>query len=307
MKNKLLCLMLALLLAMFSLPAAAETDVYDRSADGGALTVRFLSLDTTNGDKSGDATLLVSPDGKVMLIDAGEPTASSMLVDTLTRLGIDKIDYLVASHPHIDHVGGMPAVLAAFPVAEAMTSYVDYGTATNQAFLSALDAQNVPLSRLSMGDSFSFGESVRVDVLWPSSQIDYPAGYPEGATQFINNHSLVLRFTFGDSSFLFSGDLYLSGEKEVIAAADPAMLDVDVIKINHHAADTSSCKSWRSAVSAKYAVGECNGIESLTVCQKFIKEGTELYHTFVDGIVLIRTKGDGSYEVLTEKTRRSEF
>ena len=76
-----------------------------------------------------------------MLIDAGEPTAASMLVDTLTRLGIEKIDYLVASHPHIDHVGGMPAVLAAFPVAQAMTSYVDYDTATNQAFLSALDAK----------------------------------------------------------------------------------------------------------------------------------------------------------------------
>ena len=150
-----------------------------------------------------------------------------------------------------------------------------------------------------MGDSFSFGESVRVDVLWPSSQIDYPAGYPEGATQFINNHSLVLRFTFMIRASFFRRSLSVR-RKEVIAAVDPAMLDVDVIKINHHAADTSSCKSWRSAVSAKYAVGECNGIESLTVCQKFIKDGTELFHTFVDGMVLIRTKGDGSYEVLTE-------
>lgn len=296
-----LCVCLTLCMSF----AFAETgDVYDTSADAGSLTVRYLALDTTNGDKSGDSTVLISPDGKVMLIDAGEPTAAPMVVEALTRLGIERIDYLVASHPHIDHVGGMPAVIAAFDVGEVYTSYLEYPTNTNKSFLAA--ASRFTTHKLRTGDSFMFGDQVKVEVLWPSDQIEYPASYPDGATQFINNHSLVLKLTFGQSTFLFAGDLYLLGEKEVVKAAGGA-LDVDVIKINHHADDTSSCKTWRTAVSAKYAVGECNSIESMTVCQKFIKEGTQLFHTYIDGTVLIRTAGDGQYQTLTEKQRASEF
>lgn len=300
-------LTLALILCLLCVFACAQTgDVYDRAGDEGRMSVRFIALDTTNGESSGDCTLLVSPEGKTMLLDAGEPTAAPMVIEALTRLGITHIDYLVASHPHIDHVGGMTAVLQKCTVGQVLTSFVDYPTSTNQGFLGRVKALGLPYARLKAGDSFAFGEQVRVDVLWPGDEIIYPDSFPDGSTQFVNNLSLVLRFSYGDSSFLFAGDLYMLGEKDAVKAAGAA-LDADVIKVNHHGNDTSSSKSWRAAVSAKYAVVENNGVGSLTVCQKFVREGTELYHTFTDGTVLIRTAGDGLYDVICEKQRKSDF
>lgn len=111
-------LALTLLLLLLCAAALGETtrygEVFDAQGDAGRLTVRFLWLGPQVAeDKPGDAMILTSPDGKVMVLDAGHPQAAEYVTTALDALGVTRIDYLVASHPHIDHIGGFPTLLSA--------------------------------------------------------------------------------------------------------------------------------------------------------------------------------------------------
>ena len=146
------------------------------------------------------------------------------------------------------HIGGFPTLLSRYEVGTVCASALTYEDSSYyRAFLEALRERGIELTVLAEGDSLAFGE-VTVDVLNPPREIDYPDNYPEGATQFINNQSLALRFTWGDSSFLLAGDLY-SGAERALAERWGEALDCDVMKANHHGDGTSSSLTWREAVS----------------------------------------------------------
>ncbi|MEG0768066.1 MAG: MBL fold metallo-hydrolase [Clostridia bacterium] len=315
MKHRILCCLLAISLVFSVCPAlAAQTEavvdrydeVFDPAQDAGRLTARFLVMQTTSEEKPGDCTLLTSPDGKIMLLDAGEPTALPYVMDALHALGITRIDCVVASHPHIDHIGGLADILQNFEVGTVYTSELWHDTATYARFMQAMDDASVPHVILKTGDTLAFGEKVRVDVLWPPSPVVYYADYPNASTSFINDHSLALKFTFGQSTFLFAGDLYVAGEKEVVARYGD-QLQADVLKVNHHGAATSSCKAWRTAVDAKLAVMMHDGLNDLGVYQKYRREDTQVFVTFLDGCVKISTSGDATYDALTQWDRASDF
>lgn len=300
MKKLLACTLCFVLLLFLALPACAQdrtAQVLDTTADAGSLTARFLRLETDTGDKSGDATVLTSPDGKVMLIDAGDPGAGGQVVAALQAMGITRIDYLVASHPHVDHVGGFPAVMAAFEIGQVMTSYVEYPSVYYEAYMAELVARGIALVRLSRGDTFSFGEYVTAEVLWPGSEIEYYDGYPDSSTQFINNLSLAIKLSYGESTLLFCGDLYTAAERELVSLYGDT-LDCDVLKANHHGAATSSCKAFRDAVSPQITVMLADTLEDLNIFQKFRKI-SDVYITNFNGDVKVWTSGDGAFQVLT--------
>ena len=115
-------------------------------------------------DDGGDATILISPEGKVMLLDSGHPESSHLVIDALKALKVQAIDIFVASHPHIDHIGGVPQVAATFPITQVYRSNLDYGTNVNQAALQAFEQYNLPVTILSEGDSFMFGDFIKVDI-----------------------------------------------------------------------------------------------------------------------------------------------
>ncbi len=292
--------LLLLLLPVFAL-AEGYARIFDTSDDAGKLTARFISMDTGTGEKAGDCAVLTSPDGLVMVIDAGHPDAAGDIVRALDAMGVKDIDLLVLSHPHIDHVGGMPELLRKFRVRTAYSSFLDYPSAQSLAFLAALEEKDVPLVRLKRGDVLPFGKEVRVSILFPGPEIAYYDGYPEGSTQFINNLSLVMMLEFRGTRMLFSGDLYSLGEKEVMALGDD--LRADVFKVNHHGDDTSSSKAWRAAVLPKVAVITHNALADLRIPRKFKEEGTRVLHTFMDGSIRVSSPGEGILEVLTEKDR----
>ena len=119
MKKRLIAL--ALLLCMLFSCALAEDarygQVYDTAQDADRLTVRYLWLGPqVADDKPGDCMILTSPDGKIMVLDAGHPQATQYIIAALDAMGVKKIDYLVASHPHIDHIGGMAALMDRYEV-----------------------------------------------------------------------------------------------------------------------------------------------------------------------------------------------
>ena len=302
--RKLICLLLCVLLSC-ACAAAQETryaQVFDRSGDAGMLTLRFLWLgEQTADDKPGDCMILTSPDGQVMVLDTGHPGASQYVIDALDAMGVTRIDALVISHPHIDHLGGVPALCARYEIGTVYSSALTYEKSSYyRAYLEA--TANIPHFYLKEGDTFSFGECVRVDVYNPPAEITYPKNYPTGATQFINNQSLALKFTYGESTVMLAGDLYAAGEREVAARWGDA-LDCDMMKANHHGANTSSTSVWRKAVSPQLTVITSDTIEDLGIAKKYTKNGQRMLHTFLDGCIRVQTPGDGTYAALTEKDR----
>ncbi len=286
--------------------ADAQVDRYqeitDRSGDDGKLVFYFLDLEVGPDakDKSGDSTVIISPDGKVMLLDAGHPDSGGIIVQALKDLGVEKIDYLVTSHPHIDHIGGVPEVISLFPVGIAYHSYVEYTTQTYHNYVNALEEGGMEVVCLKTGDEFDFGSQVKVKVLGPGQDIVYPDGFPDNSTQFLNNHSLLLKFVYGESSALFGGDLYVSQERDYIDQYGDE-LKADVAKANHHGKDTSNLRKWIKTVSPQVAVGMGDELGSMDVYNNYVKQGAEYHHTVNDGVVKVIMDDKGGCQVIDQK------
>ena len=307
--KRLLSLLLALCLCCA--PALAEIErgpyydqVFDTSDDGGLLTVRFIWLGPqVADDKPGDCMILTSPEGKIMVLDAGHPLAEEYVISALDAMGVTRIDYLVASHPHIDHIGCFPALAEHYEIGTLYTSDLRYESSRYyRAYVEAFQQRGTPHIILAEGDTFNFGDSVIVQVFNPPATIEYPEDYPRGSTQFINNQSLALKFTYGDAALMLAGDLYSGGERSVVERWGDA-LDCDVMKANHHGANTSSSSVWRNAVSPKITVITSDTIEDLSIARKYTKNDQQMYHTFLDGCIRLHATEEGEYAVLTEKER----
>jgi competence protein ComEC len=301
-------LFLALML-IFSMGLAVEEgykQLFDSSQDEGQFVVRFLWLgEKVAKDKPGDCMILTSPDGKVMVLDAGHPDAVSYVIKALDTLGIKRIDYLVASHPHIDHIGGFPALIRSCEIGALYTSPLTYEKSSYyHAYLEAAKEKGLEHVILHEGDTFMFGNEVKVKVLNPPEEIQYPADYEKGATQFINDHSLALKFIYGSRSLMLAGDLYVGGEKAVVDRWGEEV-DCDFMKANHHGANTSSSSTWRKAASPEVTFITSETIEDLSLAKKFTRGGQKLYHTLLDGSVRLAIDAGGNYEVTTEKVRTS--
>ena len=141
-----LALMLILSLNVFAEKADRYEQVFDASQDAGKLTARFLQLTTRSDDKSGDCTILTSPDGKVMVIDAGNPSTFVDVDNALKALGITRIDYLVASHPHVDHIGSFAQLIYAYEIGAVYTSEIEYPTSHYRRYMEAIESTNTPTS-----------------------------------------------------------------------------------------------------------------------------------------------------------------
>lgn len=277
-------------------------EIMDRSGDDGKLVMYFLDLEVSPAatDKSGDSTILISPDGKVMLLDAGHPECGPQVLEVLNALGIEKIDYLVASHPHIDHIGGIPEVIANIPIEAAYASYVEYTTQTYQDYLDAIETCGAELQRLKTGDVIDFGDQVKIEILGPGENIEYPEDFPNNSTQFLNNNSLLMKFVFGESTALFGGDLYIAQERDYIEQYGDA-LHVDVAKADHHGKDTSNLKKWIKTVSPQVVVAMGDEMGSMDAYNNYVKQGASYHHTLYDGIVKVIVDDKKNCEVIDQK------
>lgn len=309
--RRLSALILALVLVLaFTALAEERADrydqVFDATQDAGKLTARFLKLTTRSDDKSGDSTIITSPDGKVMVVDAGNPSTFLDIDNALKALGITEIDYLVSSHPHVDHVGSFAQLIYAYDVGAVYATEVEYPTSHYHNYMQAIEETSTPLVILAEGDTFMFGEHVLVEIFHPAPGIEYYEGYPDSSTQFINNLSLLMKLTYGDSSFLFAGDLYTAAERD-IATRYGEGLKSGVLKVPHHGAGTSSSRPFREAVSARVAVMMSDAIEELRVYRNYSNAGADTYITSIDGAVMVSTPGDGEYTVISQFDRVGGF
>ena len=197
----------------------------------------------------GDGMLIQSPTGETMVIDAGERGNEQTMISYIEKYGDDTIEYVVATHPHTDHIGSMDDVLDAFQIENVimprLTKENTPTTSTYKNFLTAVKRSGAKVIAAKPGYTFSLGKGV-CTILSPSAQSDN-----------LNNMSVVLRLDWGDTSFLFTGDAETPVEKQLLNGAYASYLDVDVLKLGHHGSSTSSSKKFLDAVMPQYSIISC--------------------------------------------------
>jgi len=221
-----------------------NTDVTPHPATGENLLVaEFLDVDQA------DCELIFLPDGKILLIDAGNRGDGEEIVAYLKGKNISKIDYVVATHPHADHIGGMSDVIDSFEIGKIFVPRVassDVPTSkTYEDFLTSVQNKGLKLSAAKAGTTLFEGADYKADCFAPCSE-DYKE---------LNDYSVVIKLSYGIHSFLFTGDAEILSENEMLNAG--YNLNSDVIKLGHHGSHSSSSEEFLKAVSPRYAVISC--------------------------------------------------
>ncbi|NMB00026.1 MAG: MBL fold metallo-hydrolase [Firmicutes bacterium] len=229
------------------------------------LTIRYLFLnmdpnlkETLSSQvghqiKAGDAILFTLPNGETLLVDSGMPHTGSMLQQRLVELGVTKLDYVLATHPHWDHIGGFLTVFPKIPVEIFYSSPVIHSESEHyQELEKILQEQQIKVANLIEGDSLQLGGVSFAVLNPPSTQV--PAVGESVQLSEINNLSLVLRLDYGQFSMLFTGDIYCEQEELLVEKYGTDQLQVDILDVPHHGRSTSSSQAFIIAVNPKLAI-----------------------------------------------------
>lgn len=239
------------------------------------LTARFI--DVGQGD-----SCLITCDGESMLIDGGTADNSSKLVSLLNALNIDELKYMVNTHPHDDHVGGLCGPLNSVKVDAAYSSTVDYDQNYFISYKRYIAEQGISLDTLSAGDTLRLGNA-DIYVLAPIDD-----------TGDLNNDSIILRVVYGRTSMLFTGDAGFDEEKSLLDSG--AELGSDILKVGHHGAAKSSGEDFLRAVSPQWAiisVGKDNDFGHPTdeTLERLSKAGANVLRTDKNGTIVANSDG----------------
>ncbi len=258
----------------FSKPAARIVG----SVSSADVAVHFIDVG------QGDSELIWLPGGKTMLIDAGDNGQEDRLLSYLRAQGVSRIDYLVGTHPHADHIGGMREVIETFPIGKIYLPRVSHTSETYTDMLKAIEQKGLTVETARQGKVLFAENGVRAECLAPAGE----------SYESLNNHSAVIRLTYQDISFLFTGDAEGLSEKEMLSAGID--LTADVLKVGHHGSSTSTTADFLQAVSPGCAVISCGksndyGHPHQETLKKLEKAGIEVFRTDEMGTIIMETDG----------------
>ncbi len=255
--------------------SAAKEEKPTETIPSGQMKVHFINVG------QGDSILIQFHNGQTMLIDAGPDDS---VVSYLNQQGIKKINYLVATHPHADHIGEMATVIRTFDIEKVYMPRVTHTTKTYENVLLAIKAKGLKITPARAGTTVLNQEGVKVDIVAPCG-----SSYDN-----LNNYSAVVRILHGNTSFLLTGDAESLSEQQMLSSG--ANLKADVLKVGHHGSSTSTTQSFLKAVSPKYGVISCGsgnqyGHPHKETISKLANAGVKIYRTDTHGTVVFVTDG----------------
>ena len=260
--------------------SSVPSDTAQASAN---VTIKFIDVG------QGEAILIALPE-KTMLIDAGPTGSAPKIAQGLQELGRDKIDYLVATHPDEDHIGGMADVISNTQIGTIYAPNKTNNTATYRKFLAAIQNNNLQITLAEAGTIIDQTDAYKLEILWPTKDANFPD---------TNDYSIIIKLTVGNKTFLFTGD----APTNAILNSNPG--HIDVLKVSHHGSRTGTTEQLVRKLSPTYAVvsyalDNSYGHPMQSVLNALHKHSVEIWGTGANGTITITCDGT-TIDISSEK------
>lgn len=248
--------------------------------------LKIYFIDVGQGDSA-----LLEYNNHYMLIDAGDNSEEEFMVEYLNSKNVNTIDYLIGTHPHADHIGGMDAVIDNFDIEKIYMPNATTTTKTFEDVLDSIEEKNLSITEPVTGTEFML-DDIPIEILSPDIEYDE-----------LNNNSIVLKLTYNDISFLFTGDAEELAEYNILNSG--YNVSSNVLKVGHHGSYTSTTDEFLNAVNPQYVVISCgknNRYEHphKETLQKLENSNREIFRTDEDGTIIFSTTGK-NLEIITER------
>lgn len=246
----------------------------DTTQTNANVTIKFIDVG------QGEAILIALPE-KTMLIDAGPTGSAPKIAQVLQEFGRNKIDYLVATHPDEDHIGGMADIISGTQIGTIYAPNKTNNTATYRKFLAAIQNNNLQITLDEAGTIIDQTDSYKLEILWPKKDANFPD---------TNDYSIIIKLTVGNKTFLFTGDAPTSA----ILDSNPG--HIDVLKLSHHGSRTGTNEQLVRKLSPTYAVvsyalDNSYGHPMQSVLNALRKHSVEVWGTGANGTITITCDG----------------
>lgn len=246
------------------------------------ITRDFISNDQTSlkvyfFDVGQADSMLIQNNGENMLIDAGNNEDGEMLVNNLKTLGVEKIDYLVGTHPHEDHIGGMDDIINNFSIGKIFMPRVSTNTKTFEDVIDAAKNKGLQIETPKIGDEFTVGSA--------NCNVAYVGDNKEN----LNLSSIIIKLNYNNLGYLFTGDTEAEIENKINVGK------INILKVGHHGSDTSSSEKFVKETAPEVAiisVGKDNsyGHPSVEIIKRYEEVGSKIYRTDEVGNIFIEQK-----------------
>lgn len=251
----------------------------------GSVRLRITFLDVGQGD----AALLETADGHAAMIDTGPPEAQGKIRATLAAHRITRLDWLLLSHPHLDHIGNAVSVLDTIPVGSVVDPAYPHPIATYDRLLARIQQLGLPFVRARTGGTLALGSVASVEVLQPRDP------FITRTRSDANANSIVARITTGNVRVLFTGDAERETEQRLLSENRSQLL-ADVLKVAHHGSRYGTSPAMLAAVSPRYAVISCAmgndyGHPHAETLTHLARQGVTFFRTDLQGDITFTTDG----------------
>lgn len=260
--------------------AASNTEDYP-------LSIKFIDVG------QGDSELITLPDNRLILIDAGDKKHVAAVSKAVNDSETKTIDYLIATHPHADHIGGMQEIVENFEVKNIYMPKTEHDSKTYLSLLETISAKHLKINTVKAGTVMIDEPDLKAEFLAPCNN-----GYDE-----LNDYSAVLKLTYKNNGFLFCGDAETLSENEILSSEYD--VSADVLKVGHHGSKTSTSNKFLNAVNPQCAVISCGLNNSYNhpseeTLKKLKTKNISVFRTDKMGTITLYSDGT-EIKIITEK------